>query len=157
MNQLYNSDWWGYAVNRSTNQEQVPGAPGDANGPERWRSPMDASEHERPWTPMVAGEHKRPKDNQREEVVYSSWSLWPTGITIASLVSNVSSCLILLYKHLLVPIVVDPLALPNLTPLSSSPLVLETSLLVVRGPRFVIRCLLTLVTVTDLTKGHYTA
>jgi hypothetical protein len=65
---------------------------------------------------MVAQGSWRAKASQLEEAIYSSRSLRPIGITIASLVSNVSSCLILLYKHLLISIVIDPLALPNYTP-----------------------------------------
>jgi hypothetical protein len=84
---------------------------------------------------MVAGKRRR-ASRRKLYIVHKLYR--PTGTTIASLVSNASSCLILLYEHLLVLIVVDPLALPNLTPsVEEVPLVLEKSLLVVRGPRFV--------------------
>jgi hypothetical protein len=74
---------------------------------------MVASDHGRPWSPTVAGERRR-ASWRKLYIVYDLYG--PTGITIASSVSNASSILDLLCEHLLVSIVVDPLALPNHSP-----------------------------------------
>jgi hypothetical protein len=74
---------------------------------------MVAGDHRRLWSPTVASEQRR-ASRRKLYIVHDLYR--PIGTTIASLVSNASSCLILLYKYLLMPIVVDPLALLNYTP-----------------------------------------